>query len=179
MGSDHVKNKYKMTLREDPTNYEGWKNLGFKYLQLGNCFQAIRFFQIASDFLNKKNAEAWNNLAGLYFLSKNYKKALACQQTALKLDPTNAHGWFNLGITYYKLEAFTKAIKCGLRATRISPTYAEAWHNIGAAHTALGNLYEAQQCHMKALELEPQYELANRNLNLVSKLIKLGEGVHG
>ncbi len=85
-----------------------WHNLGELSLARVNYEHAIK--------VDKKYAEAINNVGTVYYAQKKYRTAIVRYKRALTLAPEKASFWSNLGTAYYSqgkfplmMEAYDKA----------------------------------------------------------------------
>ena len=74
--------------RSAPHSPVGWNGLGLAEDYAGNKNRAIDYYQraIAAD---KTYAQAYSNMAGVYYEHKDYQTAIKHYQTAISLDPNN------------------------------------------------------------------------------------------
>ena len=77
---------------EHPDTAETYNNLAIVYYNMGDCAQALAFYQKALDIREKKlglehpdTATTYNNLAGVYFEKGNYALALTLIEKALNI----------------------------------------------------------------------------------------------
>ncbi|MBD2311557.1 tetratricopeptide repeat protein [Desertifilum sp. FACHB-1129] len=66
-------------------------------------------------------AEAWNRRAVLYYLLKNYRKAIADCQQVLRLNPVHFGALHGLGLCYAALGDYSAAIDAFRKALEIQP----------------------------------------------------------
>ena len=66
-------------------------------------------------------AEAWNRRAVLYYVLKNYRKAIADCQEVLRLNPIHFGALHGLGLCYAALGEYSAAIETFRRALEIQP----------------------------------------------------------
>ncbi len=66
-------------------------------------------------------AEAWNRRAVLYFMMKQYKKALEDCQQVIGLNPIHFGALHGLGLCYAALGNYPEAIKAFRQALEIQP----------------------------------------------------------
>jgi tetratricopeptide (TPR) repeat protein len=89
-------------------------------LQAGESNQAetvlTQLIQDMPDF-----AEAWNRRAVLYFIRKQYRKAIADCQTTLQHNPIHFGALHGLGLSYASLGEYSNAIHAFRQALAIQP----------------------------------------------------------
>ena len=71
--------------------------------------------------------------ASLYYIKKNYEKAIEGCKKAIKIKPDMHEAWYNLGVAYYKQGKLNEAIKAYKKAIEIKPDQPYACANL--AHT--------------------------------------------
>lgn len=91
---------YLKSLELDPSNWQGWYNLGLARSKLQRYAPAIDSFE-RSLLANPGNKDALNNIGISYMALRDYKRAVEYYQKALKLDPNFFYAAFNLGRVYF------------------------------------------------------------------------------
>jgi tetratricopeptide (TPR) repeat protein len=93
-----------------------WDKIGISWHQLGDLNAAKKSYERALK-LDKKYADAINNVGTVYYAQKKYRSAIAAYLKALRLTPDSASTWSNLGTAYFArknfkgmTEAYTKAL---------------------------------------------------------------------
>lgn len=82
----------------DPNYYLAYNNRGATYVDKGGANDdAIKDFEKAL-LLNDSYGPAASNLSGVYFIKKDYKKALEMADKAIALDPNYAAAYVNRGM---------------------------------------------------------------------------------
>jgi tetratricopeptide (TPR) repeat protein len=91
---------------------------------------------------------------------KDYPKAIALLQEALRQDPNDWHPNFSLGYTYFVLERYEEAERLFLRAVTLHPSDADPDQYIYLAMTEnrLGKIAEAEWAIRQAVLRRPQRE---------------------
>ena len=92
---------------------------------------------------NPQNAEVYQRLGLVYYLSNRFEDAVPALQRALKLAPKQWGSALFLGICYYRLGQFTKALKPFREALRINAGLPEGYFWLGSTLLALGRKEEA------------------------------------
>jgi tetratricopeptide (TPR) repeat protein len=89
-------------------------------LQAGEISQAAailgQLIQTMPDF-----AEAWNRRAVLYFMQRQYRRAIADCQEALRLNPRHFGALHGMGLCYQCLGEYSDAIRTFRRALDLQP----------------------------------------------------------
>ena len=116
--------------------------------------------------------------ASLYYIKKNYEKAIEGCKKAIEIKPDMHEAWYNLGVAYNKIDKLNEAIEAYKKAIEIKPDMHEAWCNLGVAYNKQGKLNEAIKAYKKAIEIKPDQPYACANLaHTLSKKNKISEGV--
>jgi Tfp pilus assembly protein PilF len=94
---------------------------GIAYVQLGDLDKARKFFDRATR-IDKRFAEAFNNLGATWYSQKNYKKALDYYRRAVDLQPGLAGFHANVGYALFSLNRPQEAEIAFRRALLMDPT---------------------------------------------------------
>jgi tetratricopeptide (TPR) repeat protein len=93
-----------------------WNKIGIAWHNLGELTLALSSYEHAVK-VDKKYAEAMNNIGTIFYAQKKYRSAISRYRRALTLAPDKASFWSNLGTAYYSqgkfplmMEAYDKAI---------------------------------------------------------------------
>jgi tetratricopeptide (TPR) repeat protein len=91
-----------------------------QFLQVGEIGQSAailsELIQTMPDF-----AEAWNRRAVLYFMQRQYRRAIADCQEALRLNPRHFGALHGMGLCYQCLGEYSQAIRAFRDALAIQP----------------------------------------------------------
>ena len=102
--------------------------------------------QLAAQLETKPSASGYNRLADLYFIAKNYEKALDAYHHALRLDSKNAVMWAGMGETLVMASngsVVPQAMKAFIRTLELDPQDPRSQFYIGLAESQIGNLKKA------------------------------------
>jgi tetratricopeptide (TPR) repeat protein len=94
---------------------------------------ALRYFRDATD-KNPQNASAWNNLAAMLVMQKDYQGAVPAAERAAQLAPGLAKVHLNLGSAYRGTRQYEKANVEYRRALSLQADYPEAYFNMGVLY---------------------------------------------
>jgi tetratricopeptide (TPR) repeat protein len=93
-----------------------WNKIGIAWHNLGELSLARTNYEHALK-VDKKYAEAINNIGTVFYAQKKYRTAIGRYKRALELAPDKASFWSNLGTAYYSqgkyplmMQAYDKAI---------------------------------------------------------------------
>jgi len=119
------------------------------------CTRAID----SKKFNNKKQARVlsllYTNRGVEYWIKKDYDKAIADHDQAIKIDPKNPVPYNNRGNTYAAKTDFEHAIADYDQAIKLNPKYAEAFFNRGMAKRNHGDLAGGETDIAQAKDLQP------------------------
>ncbi len=83
--SDAIK-KFQKALEETPDNSEAYNGVGWSMARLSQLADSIDSFKKATE-KDSTNVDAYAGLAGVYFASEDYERAVASAKSALLLNP--------------------------------------------------------------------------------------------
>src|SRR5207247_2060507 len=115
----------------------------------------------------------WYSKGAALVVLGRYEEALACIDTALRINPRNEVAWVNKGNALVRLGRIVDGLKCYNSSIKVNPRYEVAWDNKGNALARLGKYPDALRCYEKALEIDGAYKGAWVNKGYV--LAKLGD----
>lgn len=113
--------------------------------EIGNAFFQINvndsaeYHDLKALELKPNDPLATNNLAGVYFVTSQYYKAIDLCKNAIKVNPNYYNAYSNIGLCYYRMKKFDSALMHLYAARAISPSFNNACENLILVHTALGN----------------------------------------
>lgn len=93
---------------------------GIAYHHMLELGVARKYYERATK-LDKKYAEALNNLGTVFYAQKNYRRAISQYQKALKESPDSASIWSNLGTAEFARKKYDEAMKCYEKALSLDP----------------------------------------------------------
>src|ERR1019366_10546510 len=93
-------------------------------MQLGKMDDAIKAFERSAK-IDKKFAEAFNNLGTVWFTRKDYKRALRQYQKAVSINPNMAGFYSNVGYAYFAQKRMPQARVAFQKALALDPTVFE------------------------------------------------------
>jgi Tfp pilus assembly protein PilF len=100
------------------------------------------------------NADAYKNLALVYYDQGNYRLAEFVSATARKLDEKDPGVYNNLGMIYLKQDQKARALAQFQKAVQLDPNFAPGHLNIGVMALSHRDYQNAEQSLRKALELD-------------------------
>jgi tetratricopeptide (TPR) repeat protein len=112
----------------------------------------------ASAQANPKDAAAQLALGDVYFITKDYAKAIAAYEAVVKLTPKDAAAWTALGAAAYNAGDAERAVEALLTAVKRDPNSQEAHYDLAFAYQALSppKTDEAKSALQRAIDLDPK-----------------------
>ena len=112
-----------------PTNFIGWKLLGFIYFHQKKYKESIKINQKAFE-LEPNDPEIYNNLGVSYQLLNELDKSELFLKKAIKSKANFAEAHLNLGKTLYKLDKPEESQKAYEICISLKPDYTDAYLNL-------------------------------------------------
>jgi tetratricopeptide (TPR) repeat protein len=162
---------YRLGLKVDPGNADGWCLLGIACRALGEPAEAEVCYREALR-LRPDYPEALNNLGNALLGLGRAAEAVPLYQRVLTLRSDDVSARNNLGAALRRLGRAEESLAHYAEALRLDPAYADAWSNRGDALLALGKADEAIAPCQQALRLQPGHAAAHNCLG--AALTKLG-----
>lgn len=161
---------YTYALRRGGPTSAIYKKMGVTQLELRNIVLAQILFEKAVK-LNPKDAEAWNNLGAVLYISHRYSFAVDNYKKSLKLDKQSAIYHSNLGMAYFDLKDYKKARKEIAAALRIDPAVFQKSNSNGVSAHVLSPEDRARFC----LEMAKTYASEGNEAEMLHSLSMASE----
>ncbi|MEE9543201.1 MAG: tetratricopeptide repeat protein [Thermodesulfobacteriota bacterium] len=100
-------------------------DLALVYMDSGELEKSFYHLKRAVE-INPANHMAFNNLANIFYIKRDYRTAMRYYIKALELEPKNGNAHYNLGLVYEKLGLWDKAQEEFFKALQADPTINEA-----------------------------------------------------
>ena len=129
--------------------------------ELACCDEQLGFYDEAIDLYNfildkePFTGDVWFNLGQLYFLQKDYEKAINAYDYAYLIGKDDYEALLNLGHCYFHSGGLKKAIETYMEYLAKNGPSATVITYIGDCHEQLGDHDTALKCYSQATELEP------------------------
>jgi tetratricopeptide (TPR) repeat protein len=149
---------------------ELYKKMGITNLELNNADLAKSYFQKAVK-VNRNDAAAWNNLAAVEYLSRQYATAISLYKRSVKLDKNSAIYHSNLGMAYFDSRDFKNSRKELATALRLDPEVFTHNSSAGVSAHVLSPEDRAQFC----IEMAKTYALAGNEAEMMHSLSMASE----
>lgn len=93
---------------------------------------------------NMRFARAKRSLGEYYFFrAKDYPKAAAAYEEAVKVNSYHANSWFVMGCSYMRIEKLEQAIQSFGQCVSIDESNGEAWANLSSCLATRGEMSQA------------------------------------
>jgi tetratricopeptide (TPR) repeat protein len=107
-----------------------WDKVGVAWHLLGDLGAARKAYQHAIK-LDKKYADAINNVGTVYYAEKKYRSAISRYKRALELSPDSASMWSNLGTAWYARGKYDLMSQAYTKALQLDPDVFEKNNTLG------------------------------------------------
>jgi len=107
-----------------------WDKIGIAYHQLGDLNSARKAYEHAIR-LDKKYADAINNVGTIFYAEKKYRSAISRYNRALQFAPDSASIWSNLGTAWYARGKFDLMTQAYTKALQLDPEVFEKHGSVG------------------------------------------------
>jgi tetratricopeptide (TPR) repeat protein len=138
-------------------------------LVIAGCTALIQSGHLAT----KELATTFNNRGVAYGDQRDYARAIADYDQAIRLNPQDALAYSNRGFAYYNQQDYARAIADHHQAIRLNPGDALAYNNRGFAYFSQRNYARAIADYDRAIRLNP--ELADAYVNRGRAYERLGD----
>jgi tetratricopeptide (TPR) repeat protein len=117
------------------------------------------------------------NLGNFYLDNHDFTAAVACFETAMRLEPRQIGPLVSASLAYHNLGRTKTAEESLRRALKLDPTNAAAHFNLGLLMGECGKLEEAEQALRAAVKADPQMAPAVYNLGVIVSRKNLDEAI--
>ena len=128
----------------------------------------------ASAYQDETKAEEAKQRGNDFFRSKDWPKAVAEYEEAVKRSPKNAPIRNNLSAALCKIMDFNGAKREIEKALELDPKYVKAWARKGDIEMVMKEFHKATDSYKKGLELEPGNAACKQGLSKVTAQINYG-----
>jgi len=180
-------NRYKITEYEDFFIQETVNRYAGAHFNLGNYYYGNGQYDYAEEEYKKAieiglyedeksikptSYPAKRNLAGIYYIKKEYDKAVREYEELIDIKPEEVPLYNFLASAHYNRGRYEKAIETYEKALEIDPFYIEVWNNLGLVYYSQGNLEKAKEMFKRALSLDSEYKNAKDNYEMVERKLQ-------
>lgn len=159
---------FEKALTYQPEDWAAYNNMGCCYKYLGEYDKAIELLEKSAEIVERTGiikSLPYSNLADVYEITRQYKKAIECYVKALRIDRERIHFYQEIGGMYLHLKDYENAIKYFeiLGEKRGGKRH---MIKIGDCYAVQRNLKKAKQCYELAISerienLASAYDLYN------------------
>jgi tetratricopeptide (TPR) repeat protein len=146
-----------------PNYNDAWYHLGIAYKELGDAKNAVLAFEQARSYKAFNDANHFTSSGIAYGLNKQYDKAIADLEAAVKLDPQNSDAWNNYGLYLSEGGSLQASIDALNKSIALKNDFDKAYYNRGNTYAKAGNYREALKDYAKALSIKSNYTDALNN----------------
>lgn len=146
---------YRKALEINPENPEIYYYIGLAYLTHDKSLDESLNFYKKTLSLDPKHIHARNQVGLIYYIFKDYPKAIKEFQTCLRYDPGFVLAYKNLGLVYYELKKYENSIDYYSKTIALGEADFECFNNRGLAYYHKEEWTNAIADFKKALELQP------------------------
>jgi tetratricopeptide (TPR) repeat protein len=107
-----------------------WNKIGIAWHNLGDLALARKNYEHAMK-IDKKYAEAVNNVGTIFYAEKKFRTAISRYKRALALSPDKAAFWSNLGTAYFSEGRFPEMVEAYSKAIALDPGVFEHVGTVG------------------------------------------------
>lgn len=129
--------------------------------------------------LTQKSSDVWLKRGIALSKSRQYEKAIAAYDQAIRAKPEFEEAWHNRGLALYSLNRFKESIDSYDRVIQINPSSAQVWYHRGLALYYLKQYEEAIASYDRAVQIQPEFALGwQQRASTLSKLHRYEEAVN-
>ncbi len=156
-----------MALAVNPRDWGLYFNYADHYMANGRYFMAMYVLQEVLDMQPRDviAAEVHNYRGYLYYLDKDYSKALPSFEKALSLNPSLAVAWLNIGNIHFHRKKMEDARKAYKMAMKKDPNLSPAYCQTGLSYLEQGEPAKAAMPLERAIALDPSDYWAHLGLS--------------
>ena len=139
---DEQKAKRFVSLAEGALHEKNYDSALFYYLQADSICPSLM------------DATTYNNMAGVYYLLKQYDKAIYTCKKAINLDSINIKSYFNLAAAYTASDSLKKAIEVYNKIMTLDSLQKDALFNMGTLYYKLKDYKNTVDSYIKVLDID-------------------------
>ncbi len=152
-----------------PANAEYYRQLGDAWSNAGKCDAAVPAYEAALRHQPRSEA-AEVRLATCLSQLRQFPRAAATLNEALKIAPGDAAAWIQLGATELAQGRTSDAVATFRKATEADPETVEAYNLLGAIQFESGDAKNAEAALRAGIQAKPNFAPIHNNLgNLLSE----------
>lgn len=153
-------------IKDDPTNWQAFFELGVEHNQNGRHQQSVTAF-LQSLALLPNYVPAWVNMGYVLCEMGNHRLAEHALISALQYEPKSDEALCNLGVVYMRTNQLVKAEQVLRKAVEINPKYVNAAVNLGKSLAMQERFSESVLVYRNILTIMPKCSVAKADLGSV------------
>jgi len=157
---------FRAAVSADPNNARAWNQVGTALQSLDRLDEAVRAFDHALS-LDPKLARAHFNLARIWSLRYDHRRALEHASAAARFDPSLLDAWLLIGDVQRRLRNPAAALEAFAAAVRHAPREPRARNAFAELLAESGRAEEARREYQAAAEQSPESVRAALGANLL------------
>ncbi len=165
----HALATYKKALEINPVNAEVYYYIGLAYVSHDLSLEEALNFYIKTITINPRHVSARNQIGLIYYILKDYKKAIKEFHLCLSYEPGFVLGYKNLGLLYKEVKKFGSSIDYYSKAIDLGDSDFECYFNRGLCHYLKEEWHSASEDFRMALKLRPEQKNIHELLNLAEQ----------
>jgi len=147
---------YRNVIKLNSENPDVYYYIGLLYIDMDKPLDEILSFYKRAVQLKPNFVEARNQIALIYYMSKNYTKAIKEFLNCIKYDNKFTLAYKNLGMLYKNFEKYDKSLEYYNKAIKLGENSFETYYNCGLIYFLKKDWLNAKNNFKKALELNPE-----------------------
>lgn len=157
--------------------FEGYRDRGSLYFEVGNFSQALEDYNMAIE-LNPDNVDSYYDRGNLHYEMNDYEKALDDYNTAIRLSPDdNVDHYHTRGRAHFKMDDLNQALADFTKAKELKPgnhvIECDFYHARACYYFRTGALSMALNDYNDAIDLKPDTAILYRDRGVL--YLKKGE----
>jgi tetratricopeptide (TPR) repeat protein len=166
--------EFKIVIKEDPSNPDGYGGIGDAYSAMAEFKEAIEYYKKAIERA-PDNAQLYSNLGMVYSYEGDNETAVKMWQKASKLNPGLRLLHYNIGYYYYLKEDYKRAIVEFKEELKLNPQDAPSYFYLARSYAMLNDEENALKNFDNYLKYETDPVRLKENqekINLIKKLLE-------
>ncbi|MBL7923225.1 MAG: tetratricopeptide repeat protein [Bacteroidia bacterium] len=146
-----------------PNYNDAWYHLGIAYKEKGDAKNAVAAFEQARSYKAFTEASRFISAGVAYGMNRQYDKALADLESAVRLAPDDADAWNNYGLYLSEAGQAAASLDALNKALALKPDFDKAYYNRGNTRAKAGDYRQALTDYGIALSYNGSYTDALNN----------------
>lgn len=151
-----------VALAQDQCNRTHYYNVALAYEALNETDLAIAYYKKAVSLFDVRSM---NNLALIYFKSKNEEEALELLNKAIEVSPNDAEAYCQFGTYYAEKRDFKMAEMYYIKARNLDINFFYNYYKLGLLYIETKDLTKAKENLQKSIEINQNFKPAQEELS--------------